>query len=398
MKLALVADTFPPLRTSGAVQLFDLAKEISLHGHDLTVFIPLSKIKIRYEVRELDGFRVVYIRSPNFKNKNNTMRGLAELLLPFNIYFALQGTRFLSVKWDGIIWYSPTIFLSPFIHLIKSKSRCNTYLILRDLFPDWLVDMGLLKKGIIYKFLKLVEMYQYSIADTIGIQTQGNFTYFKNFNKLVLEKKIQVLHNWLGPMGSDLSSIRLSNTCLRGKKIFIYAGNMGIAQGAIIFVELAKIMLKRNDVGFLFIGRGSELINLKKFASNELLTNVLFFDEVPTQELVSLYKECSVGLLSLDERHLSHNIPGKFLSYITVGLPVLAVVNKNNDMINLIDHNCVGRVTADRSLVKLEILANNLLDEIEQKKEELSYRCIKLAKENFSPKKAADQILKTFTH
>jgi hypothetical protein len=42
MRIALIADTFPPLRTSGAVQLRDLSREFARQGHALTVMLPTA--------------------------------------------------------------------------------------------------------------------------------------------------------------------------------------------------------------------------------------------------------------------------------------------------------------------------------------------------------------------
>lgn len=386
MKLVLLADTFPPLKTSGAAQLFDLANEIASRGHDLTVFIPNGTMKNRYKVKVLNSYKVIYFRSPNFKNLNSIQRGFAELFLPIYMYLALRRTQYLAIKWNGIIWYSPTIFLAPMVHFFKKKSKCQTYLILRDIFPDWLVDLQLLKKGMVYRFLKLMESYQYSVADTIGVQTQGNLTYFFNKFKLTSQQKIEVLQNWLGKIGCEESHIKLSDTPLRNRKIFIYAGNMGVAQGVDVFIELAITIKRRSDLGFIFVGRGSELQKLKKIASINLLSNVLFFDEVPPQQLGDLFKKCTVGLLALDERHLSHNIPGKFLSYMRAGLPVLAVVNQGNDLIKLINNWSVGRVTTNRSMVNLENLIEGFLNEIERNGDALSSRCLALSEEVFSQK------------
>jgi glycosyltransferase involved in cell wall biosynthesis len=397
MRLALLADTFPPLRTSGASQLSDLAQEIAARGHDLSIFVAKGPMKNRYEIKILDSYQVIYIRSPNLKNNNKIQRGLAELLLPLYIYLALRGTSFLAIRWDGIIWYSPTIFLAPLVHYFKKKSKCHTYLILRDIFPDWLVHLQLLKKGMVYRFLKFMEKYQYSIANTIGVQTQGNLIYFSDQFQPKSGQKIEVLHNWLGKIGNEHCSINLSDTPLINRKIFIYAGNMGVAQGVDIFLATAKIMERRSDLGFVFVGRGSELKRLKKNALSGSPSNILFIDEIPVQELGGLYKQCVAGLLALDERHLSHNIPGKFLSYMSAGLPVLAVVNPGNDLIELINDRSVGVVIADRSIVRIENLINQLLQEINRDGESLSSRCLALSEEMFSPKKAATQILATFS-
>ena len=404
MKLVLIADTFPPLRSSGAAQLYDLSSEITSLGHDLTVIIPINDLEISYRVEKACGFEIVYVRVPKFKDVGMFKRGLAEFCLSFFVIWSLRGTRYLAIKFDGVIWYSPTIFLSFFVHYLKFKCKCPAYLILRDIFPEWLVDMKLIGTGFIYRVLKLAEYYQYSLATTIGVQAFGNLQYFsrKNTTRSVIfhikkSQKIEVLHNWLGSICSKNFDIKIRETKLRGRKIFIYTGNMGVAQNVNIFLNLAEKMQENNKVGFVFIGRGSEFGNLKKLAITRSLSNTIFFDEVPREELGSLYRESSVALLSLDVRHRLHNIPGKFLSYMRVGLPVLAVVNPDNDLIDIVKVSRVGKATASNSLEEIHSLALDLLNEIDQGKDDISTRCTTLMDEMFSPSRAVRQILDSFT-
>lgn len=57
-------------------------------------------------------------------------------------------------QWDGVVWYSPSIFHGPLVRYIKNKSKCKSYLIIRDIFPQWAADIGLLRKGgLVYLFL-----------------------------------------------------------------------------------------------------------------------------------------------------------------------------------------------------------------------------------------------------
>jgi hypothetical protein len=107
---------------------------------------------------------------------------------------------------------------------------------------------------------------------------------------------------------------------------------MGVAQGMGILLDLAEQLLARADVGFLFVGRVSDAIRLKASAQNRGLNNVLFFDEIHPDEIPDLYAQCHVGIVSLDPRHKSHNIPGKFLTNMQSGLSVLANVNASNEL------------------------------------------------------------------
>ena len=113
--------------------------------------------------------------------------------------------------------------------------------------------------------------------------------------------------------------------------MFVYAGNMGIAQGMDVLLDLAEKLRSRKDVGFLFVGRGSDAARLQSIAAQKQLDNVVFFDEIDPDGIPDLYAQCHAGIVALDSRHKSHNIPGKFLTYMQNGMPVLACVNSGND-------------------------------------------------------------------
>lgn len=186
-------------------------------------------------------------------------------------------------------------------------------------------------------------------------------------------------------------SIDVSKTRLVDRLIFIYAGNMGVAQNVSVFLELAVLMKNRHDVGFLFVGRGSEVEALHTKAKANELTNTLFFDEISSHEISSLFAQCHIGLVALDQRHRSHNIPGKFLTYLKAGLPVLAQVNLNNDLVKIIHEYGVGQVNSSYSARELLEKANLLTRQIQIDKE-ISIRCHKLADELFSTQVAVRQI------
>jgi glycosyltransferase involved in cell wall biosynthesis len=136
-------------------------------------------------------------------------------------------------------------------------------------------------------------------------------------------------------------------TLLANRNILIYAGNLGDAQGV---DNLAKLMLNlRGDggIGFLIIGRGTKKLWLQDFIRANNLENVLHLDEVDLATLNLYYKQCKAGLVFLDPKHQTHNIPGKFISYLEAGLPVVACVNQNNDLVALIEQNKLGIVSSD---------------------------------------------------
>ena len=391
MKIALIADTFPPLRSSGAVQLRDLSREFAAQGHQLTVILPSWEIKEDFLLEKMEGFQVLRLKSPKTKDVNYARRTLSEFLMPLFMKRGYKKSPLRAEKWDGIAWYAPSIFHAPFVNDLKKYSDCKGYLIIRDIFPEWAVDMGLMGRGLIYRFFSAVARHQYSVADVIGVQTPGNLSYFESWKKNE-GKNLVVLQNWLADTKPDICSISINRTTLAGRKIFVYAGNMGVAQGMDILIDLAERLQDRRDIGFLFVGRGSEVKRLVDESRKRSLNNIEFKDEIHPDEIPALYAQCSVGIVSLDQRHKSHNIPGKFLSYMQSGIPVLANINPGNDLAELIRSEDVGVVCENAEIEDLEIKAKALINSIETDAY-FEKRCRAVYERMFSPSQAVKNIV-----
>jgi glycosyltransferase involved in cell wall biosynthesis len=261
-------------------------------------------------------------------------RALSEIFMSLALW---RGARRCGVRtdgFDGIVWYSPTIFLAPFVAWLKHRSQVPSYLILRDIFPQWAVDAGVMRRGPAYYFFRAVELFQYRVADVIGVQSPANLDYVAHDQR---GRQIEVLLNWIDlsrpePAPSDLPE----RTGIAGKRILVYGGNMGVAQDVDNLLRLAEGIRHADDIALLLVGTGSEAPRLKASLSERNLTNAAFADEVDPEEFRSVLRRCHVGLITLDKRLTTHNIPGKLLAYLEAGLPVIASVNSGNDLLTII--------------------------------------------------------------
>lgn len=389
-RIVIVADVFPPLRSSGAIQLRDLTLEFVRQGYEPTIIIPAPELRANWQIDEWEGVQVLRVKAARTKDVGNVRRVLAEFLMPWFMLRNLKKSPLAQQRWDGVVWYSPTIFLGPVAKALKKASDCRSYLIVRDIFPEWAVDMGIMGRGLPYRFFKAVERFQYAVADVIGVQTPANLAYLDNWANTP-GRRVEVLQNWLADAPSTGCSISIADTPLAGRKIFVYAGNMGVAQGMDILIELADRLRRKKDIGFLFVGRGTDRERLRAEAARRQLDNVLFFDEIDPGEIPGLYDQCHAGIVALDRRHKTHNIPGKFLSYMQSGLPVLATINDGNDLATLIAQERVGVACTDASVHTLEVLARSLASELEGRA--VKERCKALAARLFSPQAAVAQII-----
>jgi glycosyltransferase involved in cell wall biosynthesis len=391
VRIALIADAYPPLRTSGAVQMRDLAQEFALQGHEVTVVVPSTGRGKPWTVEIADGVQVLRLAALTTKDTGYIRRTIGETLLSFTMWRNIRKSPLRSVHWNAVVWYSPSIFLGPLVGRIKRTTHCRSYLVLRDIFPEWAVDMGLLRKGLAYRFFKLVEQYQYSVADTVGVQSPSNLGYLAQWAK-TSGRRLEVLHNWLAEAPNIGSAITVSDTPMNGRIIFVYAGNMGIAQGMDMIFDLANRLKSRRDIGFMFVGRGSEVPRLKALAGMRALDNVVFHEEVDPKEIPGLLAQCHIGIVALDPRHRTHNVPGKFLAYMQAGIPVLARINAGSDLAELIETERVGRVYVGDSVDSLQCIAEELCRD-QALRTLMSENARNLAQRSFSVTTAVKQIV-----
>lgn len=390
LKVALISTDYPPMRTSAAVQMRDLAQEMKRQGHNPTVIVPTENLGVAWKDEVIDGIPVIRLAAPRNRDISYVRRALSELSLPFLSLLRLRKSPYGTVAWDLIAWYSPTIFFGPLVWFLKRASGAKGYLILRDIFPEWALDLGLMRKGAAYAFFKGVAGIQYAVADRIGVQTQSNLVYLQHWARHT--RQVEVLHNWQVPSPDVGSTIQVSATALAGRKIVVYIGNMGVAQGMDVLIDVAESLAHREDLGFLFVGRGSEVLRLKAEVAARRLSNTLFFDEVDSREMPGLLAQCFAGLIALDPRHKTHNIPGKFLTYLLAGLPVVARVNPGTDLEYLINSEGVGRAFDDRSSDALCRFVEEIADSPERHAV-MASRGRALAASMFSPEQTVRQIL-----
>ena len=395
MKLAVICVFYPPLNSSAAIQINHLVEELATQGNIVEVITPDNSVKKDFVLEEKKNIKIMRFKNGKMSDISLFKRALNEFTMPYRIIFTILRNSIKLQNFDGIICWSPSIFFTPLIIYLKIINNCKCYLILRDIFPKWAKDLKIIRNELIYQIFNLFFILQCYFSDIIGVQSKGNKKFIPN--RICFKKNnIEVLHNWYEP---DFNSVRneidLSKTILKNKKVFVHAGNIGFAQGFEIMLYLAKEIKDNKEIGFLFVGRGDKFKSMNNIAKKDGITNVLFHEEIDNSSIMNLYAQCSCGIVMLDKRHKTHNIPGKFLSYIHAGLPTFALVNPNNDLINIINNNNLGFATSiyDIKFLKEQII--NLASSISFRSNSKE-RNRKVAKDLFSVRNAANQILTKF--
>jgi glycosyltransferase involved in cell wall biosynthesis len=341
MQILIIADCYLPSLKSGAKLIHDLGVEFRRQGHEVTILTPSDAISEGLQVRTEDGLCIARVKSGTIKGTTKLCRAIREMRLSDTLWRRAK-SFLLARSVDLIVFYSPTIFFGPLVRRLKSHWGCPAYLILRDIFPQWAVDAGILRKGLVWWYFRRKEVEQYDVADLIGVESPANLQYFsREFPKKAY--CLQVLYNWTNPDGGDPPSAGYRGRLgLQGKVVFMYGGNLGVVQDLNNIVRLAKRLTPYRHIHFLLVGEGSEVSRLEKMVAEENLSNIQILSALPQEQYMSMLSEADVGLISLDRRLRTHNVPGKMLGYMKCGKPVLASISSGNDLFEILEKNQAG--------------------------------------------------------
>ena len=388
MHLLLISDYYKPIIKSGAIIIEDLAIEFKDQGHEVTVVTFTDEGVIENKSTYQDSINVIRIPAP-LRKFGRLGRLLAECL--YSIQISLLLRRELKEKSvDGIICYSPSIFYGKALKKLKERLNVRVYLIIRDIFPKWVVDAGIIKEGLLFRFFKQIESRLYLYADYIGIESKQDLDYFyKNADK----SKIKVLSNWAS---EEVKFSKEKPPYLSEDKVkILYGGNIGDAQDLYSLIKsIDQDCLQGGEI--LILGSGNQTEDIKNLILNKKISDIHYLGEVPRSQYLQFLNHCDIGLVSLNKELKSNNFPLKMMGYIQLGKPLLASVNKHNEIIDLINDYKIGEVSLSENTTNFNI---NLKKMIKDEKLRKSYgsNAMKLFKNKFTVSIAAKEILESFS-
>ena len=355
MNLLLVIDDYLPLSTRvSAKMMHELAAELVRQQHNVLVLTPgIAGQEIPLLKEQLDGVRVWRFKSGPVKDISRVRRLINESLLSFNAWWALSD-ELRSLSFEGIVYYSPTIFFGHLITKLKKRFDCPAYLILRDLFPQWAIDEGMIsEQSLITKYLRYFERKNYQASDVIGLMSERNIEVFKTLQPQY--QNLEVLRNWVSiDSHSNIPNWR-EKLGLLDKVVLVYGGNIGKAQDMPNLMRLALSLKEDDQAHFVFVGQGESYQEVFEFIEKNDLKNVTLMPSISQDEFKVMLSEVDIGLFSLAATHTAHNFPGKILGYIANDLPILGSVNRGNDLMDVINSYHAGFVFKngdDQALLK----------------------------------------------
>lgn len=331
----------------------DLARKFRDEGHEVYVMLPFERRTGRDTELYMDeGIHFLGVKTLNVVKTNVIEKGLGQVLLEGQFKTALK-KHLSNVKFGLIMYSTPPITFTKVIECAKKiNPGAVAYLMLKDIFPQNAVDLGMLSKsgvkGLLYRSFRKKEKKLYEVSDVIGCMSPANVKYVIEHNHEVDPKKVEICANSYNLVedakteGGLKESVRVYHKLPTDKTIFLYGGNLGKPQGIPFLIECLRANKDRQDCHFVIAGNGTEYLKLKQFIDEEKPQNCTLFQRLPKDDYDKLANACDVGLIFLDYRFTIPNYPSRLLPYIMGKKPILACTDPNCDTGSLAEENDYG--------------------------------------------------------
>lgn len=319
----------------------DLLREFVKNGHQVYAISPVEKRqnKETHLIKE-ENATILRLQIGNTQKTNIIEKGISTVMIEPTFKKAIS-KYFSNVKFDLVLYSTPPITLVSAIEYVKKRDGAKTYLLLKDIFPQNAVDIGMMSKtglkGLLYKHFRKQEKKLYRISDRIGCMSQANVDYVIKHNPEVDPGKVEICPNSVEVVDMSVDEktrdeIRRKYGIPLDKKVFVYGGNLGKPQGIDFMIECLKSQEKNEDVYFLIVGDGTEYGMIETYLENDKPTNVRLMKRLPKEDYDKMVAACDVGMIFLDHRFTIPNFPSRLLSYMQAKIPVLAVTDPNTDI------------------------------------------------------------------
>lgn len=355
----------------------DLVRKFRAEGHTVYIVAPNERrSKRKTELIVNDGVHFLGVQTLNLTKTNVIEKGVGQVLMEYQFKSALK-KYWNDVAFDIILYSTPPITFTKVIKYAKRRNpKAMTYLLLKDIFPQNAVDIGMLSKtgikGLLYNSFRRKEQTLYRISDNIGCMSPANVRYVIEHNADVAPSIVELAPNSYDiPQNNDAefdyAQIRQKYSLPIDKPIFIYGGNMGKPQGIPFLIECMKAVAERDDCHFVIIGNGTEYPKLKAWWNEAKPKTVSLFEALPKEDYDKLASSCDVGMIFLDYRFTIPNYPSRLLPYLMGRKPIIAATDPNCDTGTIAEANGYGYWCPSNSVEKfVEVVDKMISSDIQQ--------------------------------
>ena len=330
MNILLIHQNFVDPDHPGGTRHFELATQLTRRGHRVTIVAGsvdyLSGKRItgtRWGIARdsIDGVRILRAYAHPSIHRSLLWRAFSFLTFTVSSFWA----GLLAGPVDIVIGTSPPIFQLASAWGVSLVRRRPFVLEVRDLWPEFAIDMGILKNPTIIAIARWFEGFFYARARHIVVNSPAYRDYLSK--KGVSTNRISVVPNgvdWRMFASSTSGGTIRDEFKLDRKFVVTYAGALGPANDIPTILRAAQRINDREDVHFLLLGGGKDQGHLQQLAKTLELRNVTFAGCVPKrrmQEVLATSDACVATLQDIPMFGTTY--PNKVFDYMASGKPTI---------------------------------------------------------------------------
>ncbi len=343
MKIFLITLAWPDKWQTNIYK--DLLAEFNDNGHEVFVLTTLEKrFGNKTMVCKDNGIKVHRVACGNI-TKTGYYEKTVSLLLLNKLLSDADNKYFKEFIFDLILVTTPSITFSKVVKKLKKRHHSFVYLLLKDMWPQGSVDLGVIKKkGLIWRFFRHYEKTMYKTVDKIGCMSEAAVSFLLNNNPGLDSSKVEVCPNSLKEYQHkdfDKTLLLEQYNIPLNKPLIIYGGNISISHGVDFLLDCIE-HVKESIVHFIVVGSGTHFYNVKRYIDDNNLTNITLLERLPSSDYQKLLSCADVGMALLNPKYTVPQFPSKIIDYLRLGKPIIAITNKNTDIGSIIVENKAG--------------------------------------------------------
>lgn len=330
MRVLLIHQAFVSPEEAGGTRHYELGKHVVNSGHEFTIvasdlsYLTGKAIKERrsfvFEQR-LDGIRI--LRAFTYPSLHRSFVWRVISFLSFMVTSVWAGLRAGPV--DVVMGTTPPIFQAVSAWLIALLRRRPFLLEIRDLWPTFAIDMGVLRNPLLIVLAKWLERFLYAQATHLLVNSPAYRDYL--VQKGVHADKITLIPNGVSTGMFDPSAkgeeVR-QNWQLNGEFVVTYAGALGLANDIPTILRAAEHLRKHTHIRFLLVGDGKERKQLETTAQQMKLSNVMFTGSVAKSHMPAVLAASDACVATLQNIPMfTTTYPNKVFDYMAAGRPTI---------------------------------------------------------------------------
>jgi glycosyltransferase involved in cell wall biosynthesis len=398
MRIVFFSHYYPPEVNAPASRTSEHARIWARAGHDVVVVTcapnhPGGRLYPGYanlprQSETIDGVRVVRVWTYLAANEGFARRTLNYISYAASATLGMVGLD----RPDIVVSTSPQFFCGLTGLIAKTIWRRPWVLEIRDLWPESIVTVGAMRKGLIVRMLERIEALAYRQADRIVSVTDSFVAHIAERGGT--REKISVIKNGANlelftQAGDDEECKRRYG--LAGRFVAAYVGTHGMAHGLDTILEAAKLLSDDPRIVFLLVGDGAERERLEQRKQEMSLANVIMLGQQPKDAMPGVWAATDVSMILLRRSDLFKTVlPSKMFEAMAMGRPI--VLGVEGEARALLDEAGAGIGITPQSAEELAAAVKRLADDRELRAR-LGASGSTFVRENYDRSKLANRYL-----